>query len=179
MCPRLRFALAVCAVAFHAVPSRAVEPEPVHFSYSAQPECPSEDEFLDAVARDGGLLDRVGSQLSARGFAVRLTTGERAVGRLVVTGIDGREAARTIEGERCEDVARSLAVLVALSLDPKPTSPPSLPPPRPWGEPSGPADRSHVDLEPPVERWRLGLSAEGTLSSGVSPTLLAGIALYA
>jgi len=179
MRPRLRSVLAASVVALHAVPARAAEPEPVHFSYEAQPGCPSEDEFLDAVARDGGLLDRAHRETSARAFTVKLETGEPTVGRLVVTGIDGREAARTIEGERCEDVARSLAVLVALSLDPSPASPPPLSSPRPLLESADPADHRNVDPEPLTERWRVGLSSEGTLSGGASPSLLLGIAIYA
>jgi hypothetical protein len=176
---RPRFALAACGVAFHALPAKAAEPEPVRFSYEAAAGCPSQDEFLDTVARDGGLLGQAGTQAPARTFTVTLERGPALLGRLVVKGIDGREATRTIQGERCEDVARSLAVLVALSLEPRPEIPP--PPsasPTPVEAP-GLADAPRAAAPPPVERWRLGLSAEGTLSGGASPGLLAGIALYA
>jgi hypothetical protein len=108
MGPRLRLALAVAGLLLRPTSAFAAEPEPVRFTYDAPAGCPSEDAFLDAVARDGGMLDRAGAQASVRSFTVTLTPGTPSVGRLEVKGLDGHEATRTIEGGRCEDVARSL-----------------------------------------------------------------------
>jgi hypothetical protein len=166
-------------VALQTTPARAAEPEPVRFSYEAPPGCPREDEFLLTVALDGGLVLR-SDAAPARSFTITFAQGASVVGRLVVRGTDGREAVRTIDGARCEDVARSLAVLMALALEPRPANPPPLPPSRPLVEPPPTLpDHPPVEVVPPIERWRVGLSAAGTFGSGVGPGVLAGLAFYA
>jgi hypothetical protein len=110
----------VCAVSLKPDPARAaddaVEGERVHLSYTAPEGCPSEDEFLDTVARDGGHLARAPEGEVTRAFVVTVEVSHAVSGRLLVRETDGTEAARPIVGDRCEDVVRSLAVLVALSL---------------------------------------------------------------
>jgi hypothetical protein len=164
---RLHLALTACAVAAHAVPARALEREAVRFSYKGATGCPSEDDFRLFVALNGGLFARADEGTSAREFVVSFEQGPPVVGRLTVragSGPDAVRTMRTIEGERCEDVARSLALLMALTLEPGSSSPPVLPPPpppRPENDSPGPADRSRVEVATPTERWRIGISAEG------------------
>ena len=78
------------------------------------------------VARDGGHLVRALEGETARTFLVTIEGAHSIAGRLVVREADGTETARPISGDRCEDVVRSLAVLVALSLQTAVSSAPPL-----------------------------------------------------
>jgi hypothetical protein len=100
---------------------RADGPERLHLVYEATADCPDEAAFLTAVALDGGEVIAADPQEPARSFLVTLSTGDRAnqtAGRLTVRTVDGDKSVRDIAGARCDDIARSLAVLVALSLGP-------------------------------------------------------------
>ena len=94
--------------------------EPIHILYDVPAACPSQNDFLGMVARDGGRLVRVADPRTARTFIVRIEGHDPLRGTLVVREADGAEAARELSGSRCDDVVRSLAVLVALSLEPTP-----------------------------------------------------------
>jgi hypothetical protein len=139
--------------------------EEIHLTYEAPEGCPSEAQFLEAVDQNGGHLTRVGSERRARTFVVTIELARPAVGRLVIHNLDGRDAVRPIDGERCEDVVQSLAVLVALSLDPeRPDSPPPRLPPEP---PARKETSTEVAVPLPREGWRLGAEAHlGALGDG-------------
>jgi hypothetical protein len=201
-------ALAGAGCALWAARAAAQDAEPIHLSYDAPPTCGTEGAFLDIVGRDGGPFVLAPETEPARSFRVHLEGDGPFRGTLVVRESDGAEATREMSGARCDDVVRSLAVLVALSLEPPlpppaepltpetPASAPATPPPGPAEplpavpgfaaaipgagspDPSGPSDDGPVSLRPP-QGWRLDLSGETTLSTGAMPYLDLGLAAYA
>jgi hypothetical protein len=211
-CDRLRrgrrigvAALAGAVVASCSSRASAQDAEPVRLTYDAPAGCPAESDFRELVARDGGSLAPASDGSPARTVAVHIESSGAVVGKLLVRAADGTEATREIQGDRCEDVARSLAVLVALVAEPALPAPPAAPAPvarqaavseTPAPLPSAPplavpgvvapADGTQPEwpeFEAPEEapsphRWRLGIEGEGTLSTGSSPGLTPGIAAY-
>ena len=141
---RMRIAaLAGAGCALCAPRAAAQDAEPIHLSYDAPPTCGSETAFLDLVGRDGGPFVLAPETEPARSFRVHLEGDGPFRGTLVVRESDGTEATREMSGARCDDVARSLAVLMALSLEPPPAgplAPESLPagPLTPETPPAGP-----------------------------------------
>jgi hypothetical protein len=170
-------ALVSSAIALLAGVARAGEVEAIRFTYDAPVGCPTEAEFLEAVSRDGGHLARVLDDRGARAFAVAIESASPAVGRLTVRDAEGREAVRSIRGERCEDLAQSLAVLVALSLQPRAMTPAVVRPEVPPRAAPEPGEDARTVSETPRERWRLGVSTGPTLTGGASPGALLGLAL--
>lgn len=161
----------------------AAETDGAHFSYSAPAGCPDEVAFLDLVALDGGSLVRRDADEPARTLAVTVEGAETFSGRLVIREVDGTDAERRIEGERCEDVARALAVLVALALEvpPSPPSPAAELPPATgefvWPAPEPPQDREAREAENAWRpRWRVAYSVGWTLSGGTGGGMLPGLA---
>jgi hypothetical protein len=193
--------LGVIGPVFAATSWAGEEGERVHFEYRVPAGCPGEAEFLDLVAGDGGRLIRAGDAEQVRTFVVRIEGTSSFEGRVAVRAADGTEAEKVTLGDRCEDVVRSAAVLVSLSLEPGPpdapapapasvastTPPPALPPP------PAPVERAPVPRRAAVERalavreetvddwrprWRVGFSVDGTLSAGASPGMNPGLAAY-
>jgi hypothetical protein len=125
-------------------------------TYDVPAGCPGESEFLDRVARDGGQL-ATPSESGVASFLVQAEGAGPVVGRLVVRQADGSEVARELQGARCEDVVRSLAVLLAL-LAPKTTAAPGTPAPEtpqpgpllPENPQPGPANPESARPGPPV-----------------------------
>jgi hypothetical protein len=189
-------AAAAAAVVACPRPARA---ESVRFSYQAPASCPNEADFAGTVASDGGRLAPA-EGAEARSFQVDLVPGGdrtgTVTGRLVVRDRDGHASTRTIHGARCEEVARSLAVLVSLALeaDPaeaapaesgspsaSPSSASSTTPPQTSAVPAPALDRATWperdaspaptdDAVPLPAGWRIGASAQGAvwgLGSGV------------
>jgi hypothetical protein len=189
-------------VASCAARASAQDAEPVRLAYDAPAGCPTESDFRELVARDGGALAPASNGGAARSVVVHIESSDSIVGTLVVRAADGTGAAREIHGDRCEDVARSLAVLVALVAEPALPAPPAPGPPATVSEAPAPlppavpppavpglaapvegTQPDSPEFEPPDEepsphRWRLGIEGEGTLTRGVSPGSNPGIAGY-
>jgi hypothetical protein len=100
----------------------------------------------------------------------------------------GTDAVRVLDGQGCDEVARSLAVLVALELEPHAaTLPPDDPPEPEAPQPEAPALVAPPrPLPPPVDakqdddtfvaprpRWRAGVSTSGLIVTGMTGTALA------
>ncbi len=107
-------------------PTVAEGAEAVHLSYDAPSRCPSENDFLDMVARDGGGLAAAPELQPARSFLLRVSGTAPVTGTLVVRERNGTAAQREVVDVECDVVVRALAVLVALSLD-SPDAAPSDP----------------------------------------------------
>ncbi len=189
-----------------AIPAAGQDPEAVRFVYDVPAPCPSESDFVDMVARDGGRFIRAQGLPSARTLRLHVEGTDPVHGRLVVRGADGREAVREIDGARCDDVVRSLAVLVALSVEPTvPTAPQSRAPVPGLRAPAGPlasapglasatggagANRQvesspeSSDLRDVSDEWRshqglrVDVSGGFTLSGDVSPSADPAFAAY-
>jgi hypothetical protein len=160
--------------------------EAVRFSYEAAASCPKEAQFVEAVLENGGPFAHAAAGAPAREIRVRIAQGDHVTGQVVVRDRTGTEAVRTIVGERCEDVAGALAVLVSLTLEPAAAAPEpaAMPSPAPAARATS-AARAEV-VPPSAERpaapealppgWRLGASAGGTVSGLGSMGL--GVAAY-
>jgi hypothetical protein len=162
--------------------------EPIVLVYEAPQSCPSESEFAGAIERDGGHFTRRPQGDRAREFRVLIAAQREVTGRLVVRDGASTEVVRTIHGDRCDDVVRSLAVSVALALEPERGRPAassdavSAAPPGPAEDaratpvPEPDAPQPAPGPEPLPPGWRLGVSAEGT-ASGVG-SMAFGLAAY-
>ncbi len=171
-----------CASIAVATGTTGAAAESIRFSYEA-PEsgCPTEAALTAAIAQDGGHIARASAELPARSFLVTVEVAGDVTGHLVVRSPDGHESTRSVRGARCDDVVRSLAVLVSLALEPD-SRPPAAPAP---ASPNPPPPRM-LDAKPdsPPEQegplppgWRLGASAEGTLSA-LASQVATGFAAY-
>ncbi len=101
---------------------------PIALRYAAP--CGSEPELAaEIAARTADYLPAIADE-PARNFDVVIEASASAFhGRLVVRELDGSESLREVEGERCEDVLRTLAFVAALAIDPEASAPPPQPPP--------------------------------------------------
>jgi hypothetical protein len=169
------------AVAGAAAPSTALaaSSEPIHLQYDAANTCPSGADFLDLVHADGGKLTEPRSTEDSRAVSVSIEGSGPFRGRLHVRAPDGAEADRRIEGETCDEVARALAIMLVLAVDMQAPPPPaSESPPRVAPTPRDDPEAPTVLLVRPLERWRVGLSASGTIGTGASPGPDPAVAAY-
>jgi hypothetical protein len=188
-----------CCLAFGSAAS-AEEAEPVHLTYDVPAQCLGESAFLDQVAGNGGRLVQVSDDLPARSFLVQIGGTDPLSGRLVVRQADGTEATREVRDRDCDVVVQALALLVAMTLKPPQSARPDLTPPTP-----PPEDESQEEPLPPVpglaagpfpmepstsedeatqlwvlrpHRWRVDLSAEGSVSTVALSSPDPGFAAY-
>jgi hypothetical protein len=165
----------------------AAEEEAVRVAYVAPASCPDEQVFVARVrarTEHGRFADP--GEL-ARTFEVRLSEpehGEGFSGQIEFIDVDGSSARRSVTGASCDEVASSLALIMALSIDDRVAqtavreqeSSPSPPPaaaraPTQETAPAraaSPATRQRSPESVPLHlRWQFGLNA-GVLS-WVSP----------
>jgi hypothetical protein len=99
--------------------------------------CPNAPAFLAAIRARTDRAHLAVAGEDALGFSVRIEqdAAGRVVGRLEIREIDDTRQERTVESDTCTDVARALALVIALYLDPdaeggttEPTAPPPPPP---------------------------------------------------
>jgi hypothetical protein len=112
--------------------------EPIDWSYSAPPDCPSAASFeREFRARTTRAELIVGAAEASRSFVVTLSIESgRVVGRIRIDGPAGAVATRVIAGQTCGGVVSALALVAALAVDPlagdlpaasPPPAPPALP----------------------------------------------------
>lgn len=174
-------------------PIWASESEPgFSLEFSAPLGCPDRHAFVTAVTS----RTRAGEASAERaGFALKVEVdgaAERASGRLSITLADGQESSRTIPTGSCSEVLASMAVISALVLEGHGLD---APPPAPGAtEAVSVAERPERERQPrtaspphapsetepaePASDTRLKLRAllQGSLETGVAPTLSPGIA---
>ncbi|MDB5216658.1 MAG: Autotransporter [Myxococcaceae bacterium] len=203
MPPARTIALVACAgVLFWSAMSRAdtgVEARRFDLVYDAPAGCPDRSAFLAAVrARTPRSQLAEGDERSGV-VMFRVTieaAGEASTGQLEVREPDGSEQKRTVSSRTCGEVAKALALVAALILDPDaqtgaepaavPPSPPS--PPAPPLPPAPPATAAPVSRPPPDlrdgasahphgARWQLSAGAAFGLTGGIGPSVapLAGV----
>jgi hypothetical protein len=101
--------------------------EHVRFSYRVPEGCPSESDFLDLVrTRDAEII---ADDEAARTLSIAITFDEKWRASLQTEGIANGKATRTIDGDSCEGVAKSIAIFTAIAL--REGSPDELPPAHP------------------------------------------------
>lgn len=168
-------AVAPSARAQDAGPPTAVEA--VHFTYAADETCPSKEEFTALLTARGASFAE--SDAAARALDVSLHRA--SPGAPTWTGtmrvVDGSSTAtRSIGASTCAELARSLAILSSLALNPPPTmraaptastptsaaaEPHPAPPPRRPPPPPHPTAVPDAPIAPLVHRRRWLLEAEG------------------
>ena len=93
--------------------------EPIGIIYRAGEGCPTEGEFLESTRRYTARWTPVPPAAARRTFEVHLARADEGYnGRLVIHAPE-RPTTREIAGPDCASVARGLAVIVALAIDPK------------------------------------------------------------
>ncbi len=133
----------LASTAFVAAPTIArAAARPIDLAWSAPEECPSRDQFVEALVRDPS---------ESTGAPLRFSIAITKKGRSFSLALSGASAAqRTFEGSTCEEVLDAASLVLALQLEgedatpaaPKepeapvaPTTPTATPPPRnesPW-----------------------------------------------
>jgi hypothetical protein len=158
--------------------------EDVRIAYRAPDACPSEDWLLGRLQARTDRFRRVTDDRPARSFGIEIAQlGGTYVGTLTITEpqADARPTSRRIEAPDCTEVAEGLALIAALTIDPRakleapietaPEPAPAPPPPvvKP-APPLPPPPRS----DQPARKLELRLGAGFVGSSGVAPELTYG-----
>ena len=100
--------------------------EAVRFTYVAPQACPDAEAFVKEVHARTTRFQIVSFGENLRAFEVVIAqTGNNFRGSVSVTGGGGAASLRTVDGTDCEEVGRTLALVTALSIDPKALSSPS------------------------------------------------------
>ncbi len=191
-------AAALCASLTFAPPARAEESEPIRVVYQAQDGCPSGASFI-ADVQERTARARIVEEGERRVFEIILENvpAGSARGTLVVRG-DGRPSTRVLDGQSCAEVASALALIMALTIDPRastaptsitpPTATPAAAPAEPVHPPEPKPAEERVEPPPPPAsqplvpttraRWVFGVGPEAGVRTGVLPSsalLLGGL----
>jgi hypothetical protein len=148
-------AAALAAGALLGVPARA-DPPPVRVDYHAAEGCPGEEVFLDEIRRRTSLARVAAPGEDALLVRARIVRRGGASSGQLVLGVGRDRITREVQSERCDDVVSALALITALTLDPRafavPVAPPGPPPPPPLPAPPGPAPPLPLpaELAPPA-----------------------------
>jgi hypothetical protein len=164
--------------------------ENVRIDYRAPESCPDRDWVLRRIRARTERFQLRPDDVAARIFAIAIAeSGGRYSGTLEITepGPRARTTSRRIEAPICNEVAEGLALIAALTIDPRarleveeepekeqppprePVTPP--PPPRPLPLPSGP------EPEPPALPY-LSSGAGLAAASGIAPASLWGMQAF-
>jgi hypothetical protein len=157
--------------------------EDVRIAYRAPEACPSEEWLVGRLQARTDRFRRVTDDRPARSFGIEIAQlGGTYVGTLTITEpqTDARPTSRRIEAPDCTEVAEGLALIAALTIDPRAkleapieTAPaPQPPPPPPIAKPPPPPPPPR--LEEPARKLELRLGAGFVGSSGVAPELTYG-----
>jgi hypothetical protein len=116
----------ITAVTQHAASQAAIED--VRFEYRAPAGCPSEAWAVKRIQTRTDRFRRVTDGASARSFVIAISEGAGGfVGTLAITEPDpARTTSRRIEAPRCIEVADGLALIAALTIDPRAAEAPPL-----------------------------------------------------
>ena len=149
-------ALGFWLVLLHLASAKAVAASEVVIEWTAPAECPDHAELVSRVEQ--ALGDAVTANLTASARVTRAADSFSA--RLRITSAAGF-AERTLEGARCDIVADSVALVIAMSA------------PRSAGPKPAPSNVSPVGATMPGLTFRL--SAHGTASIGTLPRIGLGV----
>jgi hypothetical protein len=165
--------------------------EPIRIEYTAPPGCPNTEAFFEEIVERAPRARLVADGAPARTIVVSLTSGKEAsFGRLLIRDLDGTESARDMTGDTCQEVVSALALVTALTVDPRASTKPvgtSAPAPASAAA-SAPASASasapalvpSLPPSPPPARkqpWHLALTFEASVIDAVATQTLVGAAL--
>jgi len=163
------------------LPAGADEPRRYRLDYGAPASCPKEEEFVAAVRVRAAAAERVMS--GAPGVSARVTLtveGADAHGAIAVQGPAG-SIERAVDAPDCAQVARALALILALAIEPDATPPPSAadvqepPNTNTHAEPIATSSSTSLEIQdrksaqPPGASPWFGVGANVGLSGGVAP----------
>jgi hypothetical protein len=160
--------------------------EDVRIEYRAPEACPSEAWLLGRLQARTDRFRRVMDDRPARSFGIEIAhLGGSYVGTLTITEpqAEARPTSRRIEAPDCTEVAEGLALIAALTIDPrakleapieKSPEPPPPPPPPPPPVVKPPPPSPPPQAEEPARKLELRLGAGFVGSSGVAPELMYG-----
>jgi hypothetical protein len=166
---------------------------PVRLFYQAPAQCPSQEQFEQAVSERDARFDQAPANLAGAELHVALRAdAEGFVGTLDLAGISPVPQAREVHAAGCEEAVRGLAVITALVLrtersaapptvnEPAATGVPSIPPPAMPLRPTrlkniGQFEDEGVDVEAGTVRFERALSY--TLSAGAEVGLIPGVVM--
>jgi hypothetical protein len=130
----------------------ADQAEAVRFTYGAPQACPDAEAFVKEVHARTTRFQIVRFGDGLRSFDVVIAqSGNGFRGSVRVLEEGGAASLRTVDGTDCEDVARSLALVTALSIDPKALSSAADASPQIVPAPPGPAPVPSVDPPTPQQ----------------------------
>lgn len=133
---------AVVASALSVFVAGAAETEPVRLTFRGPSDCLDAEAFVKEVRARTTRFRIVASGDDARSFNVRvLAFGHHYLGDVNVIGRKGDVSLLSVSGTDCDDVARTLAFVTAISIDPKASSTPPPPPQTPDPAPEPTADQ--------------------------------------
>lgn len=149
--------------------------------------CPDRDVFLAEIlartSRPRLADDEDGEPAIAIHVAIEVQGESSSSGRLDVREPDGTEETRSVRSQTCGEVAKALALVTALLLDPDarteaeppPAPPPAAPPPSPPPAPPPAASDVTPKRPPPPPRprptWRPSAGAELGILGGIGPAV--------
>ncbi len=158
----------------------------IHLDYSAPPDCPSRVEFFELIRLRSSAVTLEDGGEAARRFTVSLEKTES--GGLLYQGRLGEpgspdELTRTLEGASCEEVARGLALIIAMQIaaappEPAPVAaaPPEAPvtvrPPRRHPVPAAAGEARRIELAV-LAGASIGLTSG--IGAMAAPTVQAGL----
>jgi hypothetical protein len=177
------------------VPGRASagDVEPVQFAYSAPSTCPDAEAFVKEVRARTARFRIIEGGPGLRSFEVRIAAAPNGfTGMLRVVDRTGAVSARSVERPQCDDVAKTLALVTAISIDPEAASgsdapasatstsaTPSADPasatlaaaPLATTPPSSPSSPSPANANPPLPRATIATAApqEAVAQQAASP----------
>ncbi len=159
----------------------ADDAEPVHLVYRAPVGCPGEADLEAAIQARTALFRRAAAATGTRAFEIEVSaSGAGFEGTLRVVEPDGSSTTRTVASERCEDVVQAIGFVAALAVDPAATAAPRETPQLQPAPVTPPAPAPVARVEPPGEgNWTLAFGAHLGLSSGMAPSALPVVALFA
>ena len=97
--------------------------EPIRLAYQASAGCPTEADFVMRIRARTTRARVAWPGENARTFDVRVDAGPPASGRVMVLDEDLPAGTRHVEADTCADVTDALAMVIALSIDPRASNP--------------------------------------------------------
>lgn len=125
-----RFVAAVFAVVLSPVLRADAQGEEVAVHYRASEGCPDLAQFIEQIRARTPRAAVAPEQSGMRVFFASISTdGDAYRGKLETRELDGTVHVREVVGDRCEDAAAALSLIIALAVDPKAQVTPEAPSP--------------------------------------------------
>jgi hypothetical protein len=196
------FVVGSCGARAGAARAATDAPELVHVLYDAPGACPDVESFVKEVRARTSRFQLTDEPVEVRSFRIAIAAANaRFVGEMRVVDREGKVAVRSVEGTSCDEVATTLAFVVALSIDPSALA--SRPPgvegderasPRPIVRPPPPPESNAVLPSPPIAsvpaparegatantstQWRATAGVAASLDALAAPGVVVGEAAF-